>query len=83
MQYLITEDERKNLVNKDELTKADLALAAARKKLLLLAGFDCIHDHNGRNTDGYCSDCPCSPINHVNDYATWSRVCWLDKNYPK
>jgi len=83
MQSLMTEGEGKALVSRDELVKADRALAAAREKLLLLAGFNCIHDKQGRNTRGYCSGCPCSPIHGGNEYATWARVCWLDKNYPQ
>ena len=83
MQYLITEDERQALVHKDEVTKRDHALAAARAKLLLLAEFDCIHDKGGRNARGYCSGCPCSPIHGGNEYATWERVCWLEKSYPQ
>ena len=39
MQYLLTEDEFKDRVHKDEVVKRDNALAAAREKLLLLAGF--------------------------------------------
>jgi hypothetical protein len=83
MQYLLTEDEFKDRVHKDEVLKRDNALAAAREKLLLLAGFDCIHDKAGRNAGGYCSECPCSPIHGGNDYATWARVCWLVKSYPQ
>ncbi len=81
MQYLMTQEERDALVPKHEITLRDHALAAAREKLLLLAGFDCIHDDAGRNSGGYCDDCPCSPIGGGNDYKTWSAVCWLSKDY--
>ncbi len=86
MQYLLTEEEFKNRVHKDEVVKRDNALALAREKLLQLAGFDCIHNAAGRNTRGYCSGCPCSPIHSGSDataVALWSRVCWLEKNYPQ
>lgn len=83
MQYLLTEDERKALVHKDEVTLRDQALAAARESLLKLAGFTCIHDPSGANRRGYCSGCPCSPLGRddPSGYAVWSRVCWLDKNF--
>lgn len=83
MQYVLTEEERAALVPRDELTLASHALAAAREKLLLISGFDCIHNEIGRNYDGYCSGCPCSPIDDGNDYKTWQRVCWLAKEYPQ
>lgn len=78
MQYLLTEDERKALVRRDELTKAEAALDAARQHLLKLAAFTCIHDQPDRR--GYCSDCPCSPLRH-DDYQTWQLVCRRPKIY--
>jgi len=81
MQYLLTQEERDSLVGKEEVVLRDHALAAAREKLLQLADFDCIHKPGGRNIDGYCSDCPCSPIADGNDYKTWIRVCWLQQSY--
>ena len=85
MNYLLTQAEIDALAPKEEVTRRDHALAAARAKILLLAGFDCIHDKAGRNRGGYCDDCPCSPTHGgpsgENDYKTWASVCWLEKRY--
>lgn len=81
MQYLLTQDEMNALVPKDEVAQRDLALAAAREKILDLAGFHCIHKPSPNpNRGGYCDDCPCSqPAN--NWEKKWDRVCWSSKRY--
>jgi len=83
MQYVLSKDEFDALVAKDEIRIRDQALAAAREKILALAGFDCIYTPGKPNYDGYCDDCPCSPIASGNDYSTWQLVCWLRKDYSK
>ena len=86
MQYLLSEDEFRALVPKDEVAQRDHALAAARQELLNLAGFACIHDKapaEGLRSSSYCSQCPCSPLGNGKDFDTWSKICWLQKNYPQ
>ena len=82
MQYLLTQDEIDGLTQKTEVTERDHALAAAREKILVLAGFDCIHDKDGRNGGGYCDSCPCSRAANGWDRAC-DRVCWLRQRYSK
>lgn len=83
MQYLLTAEEISNLTDKARVTQRDEALALAREKLLSQAGFDCIHDKNGRNSGGYCDDCPCSPLHNRRDYKLWSLVCGQTPHYSK
>lgn len=83
MQFLLTESERAELVDKHELTLANHALAAARTMILSLSGFECIHTPGGRNEGGYCGDCPCSPLGKGRDREKLERICWLPKRYGK
>jgi hypothetical protein len=83
MQFLLTESERAELVDRHELTLANHALVVTRTMILSLSGFECIHTPGGRNEGGYCGDCPCSPLGKGDEYRTWERICSLPKRYGK
>lgn len=62
MQYLLTQKEFDSVVPRDEVTSRDHALVVARKKILSLSGFKCIHHPDNFNKGKYCDGCPCSTI---------------------
>jgi hypothetical protein len=53
MQYILTQEEKDNLVPKSEVEKRDEALELARRIIVNLAGIQC---------GGYCNFCPVSSI---------------------
>jgi hypothetical protein len=79
MQYILTQDEINNMTPKSDVEARDMALFAAREKLLLVSGFTCIHAVDGKNE--YCDGCPCSYIDNSHNYETWQLVCNLNKEY--
>ena len=82
MQYLLTEEEFKNMVPKQSLIERDEALELARNIILTQSNFNCIHDISELHVKygGYCDDCPCSPI-HEHDYNTLKHICKLPHNF--
>jgi hypothetical protein len=83
MQYILTQEERNNLVPMADLDKAKVALNEARKELLKANDFTCWHDPQSNSDYNYCDNCPCSSIQEGKDYKTWGLVCSLSKNYSK
>ena len=81
MQYLLTQEERNNLVPLVDLDKAKLALEEARKQILKSSNFTCWHEPESNPDYDLCDDCPCSSIGEGKDYKTWELVCGLSKNY--
>ena len=80
MQYILTQEEKNNLVPLVQLEAVKVALNEARKEILLASGYVCIHDENAGEYD-LCDDCPCSSIGEGKDYKTWELICGLDKDY--
>lgn len=81
MQYILTQEERNNLVPLAQLDGAMVALEEARKQILKSANFTCWHAPNANPDYDLCDDCPCSSIEDGKDYKTWELVCGLSKNY--
>lgn len=81
MQYILTQEERNNLVPLANLDNAKAALEEARKQILKSANFTCWHDPESNSDYDMCDDCPCSSIGDGKDYKTWELVCGLSKNY--
>lgn len=79
MQYILTQAEMNDMTSKVEVEYRDRALSAAREKLLLVSGFECIHALDTKND--LCDGCPCSSIGSGHDYKTWQLVCPLSKEY--
>lgn len=79
MQYILTQEEMNNMTPKADVEARDRALFAAREKLLLVSGFECIHALDSKND--LCDDCPCSWVDNGHDYKTWQLVCGLSKEY--
>lgn len=81
MQYILTQEERNNLVPLTSLENAKHALEEARKAMLEAANFTCWHSPESDSEWDYCDDCPCSSIADGKDYKIWELICGLSKNY--
>jgi len=81
MQYILTQEERNNLVPLVSLENAKAALEEARKAILEATNFTCWHSPESNSEWDMCDDCPCSSIGEGKDYKTWELVCGLSKNY--
>lgn len=79
MQYLLTEQELRDLVPRHEITKREAALLLAREAILKANNFRCVHEKGG----GYCDNCPCSPKGTGSDRALWNIICRDPKTYSK
>jgi hypothetical protein len=75
MQYILTQDEYNELEPKDEVTKRDMALDAARKFILLKSDFTCIEE----NPQNRCDKCPITLMNG----ETFHLVCQLPKKFSR
>lgn len=58
MQYILTEDEYKNLVPLKKYNDALDESQKLRELVLKVSKFKCIHEINRRNYDYYCDRCP-------------------------
>ena len=83
MQYLLTQDEMDELVPKWKLDEREEALAWAKKAILGLANFRCIHEGGF----AYCDECPLSNIGDVKadklSYEISRHVCGAPRKYSK
>jgi hypothetical protein len=79
MQYLLTEEERKNLIPIADLEKPKQALEMARKAMLKQAGFTCVHDEK-EGAFMICDNCPCAPLN-LEDYNLGKLLCTRTQDY--
>lgn len=78
MKYLLDQEDMDNLTHVVNVDNRNIALNEARKELLRLSSFVCIHDKSGNH---YCDSCPCSSIGK--DRETWNLICGKDKRYSK
>lgn len=58
MQYILTEDEYRNLVPRQKYNDALDESQKLRELVLKVSKFKCIHERNRFNDDYYCDDCP-------------------------
>lgn len=82
MQYLLTEEERRELVPVADLRGRDSALVAAVDMILKLAKHTCIHARP-QSTE-YCDNCPCSSTGSNRFKLTYEQsrlICRLPRNY--
>ena len=79
MQYILTQEERDNLVDKGDLILANCAIDTLRR--MAVPEGKCVHDHKGPE---YCDDCPLSDIgsNHVRRELS-KAMCKLNRYYSK
>jgi hypothetical protein len=88
MQYILTQQELDNLVPVAKLHDYEHATELAKRQILKLANFTCIHDGKPfvtRMHAGYCDDCPCAS-KHGDDQQThksYSLLCKASKNFSK
>ena len=80
MQYILTEEERANLVPLKELDNRKDALEIARKLILESAKFTCIHEELDYEDWSVCDECPCSPLKQEN-YKLGKLICPLRQEY--
>lgn len=73
MQYILTEEERKNLINKEELD------FEKEKLTMLLKEYRKIGCRKSENI-GYCDDCPIASLN--NKLSKYSALC-KDQDFSK
>lgn len=95
MQYILTKEELDNLVPKQDNTDRDKALEIARKRILSLSGFQCIHEDSGHGFSRRCDGCPClmrddeakqyeNKIGSRSDlYQLHLKICPLTKSFSK
>lgn len=91
MEYILSREELDNLVPKKEKTDRDDALELAKKRILEVSQFRCIHD----SRTGYCDSCPClmkdeeareyeSTTGHRGKlYEKYTLICGLRKSFSK
>lgn len=58
MQYILTEDEYRNLVPRQKYNDALDESQKLRELVLKVSKFKCIHERNRSNADYYCDNCP-------------------------
>ena len=58
MQYILTEDEYRNLVPRQKYNDALDESQKLRELVLKVSKFKCIHERNRFNADYYCDNCP-------------------------
>lgn len=58
MQYILTEDEYRNLVPRQKYNDALDESQKLRELVLKVSKFKCIHERNRANYDYYCDNCP-------------------------
>lgn len=63
MQYILTEDEYKNLVPRQKYNEALDESQKLRELVLKVSKFKCIHERNRTNADFYCDKCPLAEMN--------------------
>ncbi len=85
MQYLLSEEEYLTFIEATKLgidvKSKEASLVLARKELLKVNKYTCIHDRDQRWA-GYCDGCPCSPLKHDN-YKAWGIICNQARSYSK
>ena len=58
MQYILTEDEYRNLVPLQKYNHALEETQKLRELVLKVSKFKCIHERNNTDCDYYCDNCP-------------------------
>jgi len=85
MQYVLTEDKYKQLVQRSEVDNRTAALRVVREVVLKATGFHCIHETPAKNS--YCDFCPISRLKlaHEQDvkYDVAKLCCDLSQHYSK
>ena len=79
MQYILTQEEYKNLVPKSKYDNKCEEVEQLNKLVLKVADFKCIHDRTKEDEEEYgdefyCDDCPLADFNP-------SRDCGKRKNF--
>lgn len=78
MEYIITQEEKDNLVPKRELERAKGAITYSFS-LLRKSGLSCIYDGKSRKID-YCDKCPLSRLNTPDGIA---EICPFYQGHSK
>lgn len=80
MMFLLTQEERDELVPHGDVEVRDQALWMARALILTSSGFRCIHDRSTAEHGRYCDDCP---VHTGLDRRSSRLVCTKTREYSK